>query len=69
MTDGERLDFLDSILRAGLPFGVKPNYKTLVGTVYLKEGATNIRQVIDNIKAINDASQGQEKVDNGSPQA
>ena len=56
MTDTERLNFLDAVLKAGLPIGIKPSYKTLVGTVYLKEGATSIREVIDNIKEINDTN-------------
>jgi hypothetical protein len=61
MTDSQRLDFLDQILKSGLPIGIKPNYRTLVGTVYIKEGATNIRQVIDTIKEINDAPETAEK--------
>ena len=64
MTDTERLDFLDAVLKAGLPIGIKPSYRTLVGTVYLKEGATNIRQVIDSIKTINDNPEGAAEVEN-----
>lgn len=53
MTDPERLDFLDAVLKAGLPIGFKPNYTALVGTVLIKEGSTNIRELLDNIERFN----------------
>jgi len=53
MNDTQRLDFLDLLIKTEIPVGIKPGFRALVGSAYI-EGPTNIRELIDKLKYIND---------------
>lgn len=63
LRDKNRLDFIELILKTGVPIGLKPGGKALVGTVYI-EGADSVRDLIDKLIRINNE---EEPVPNANP--